>query len=261
MSPESAATLSPFALHGRVAVVTGAGGGIGFEIARALARQGATIVACGRTARTLDDAVGTIKRDGGQAEAVVVDVSREDEVAQLAAHVGRAHRQCDVLVNNAAVNLHYAFLEDTNSEQYHQIVDVNLHGAFYCSRELGRIMLAQSRGSIINISSIGGSTGLRKQVPYCVSKGGLEQLTRTLAVDWASRGVRVNAIAYGYIETEFSRGPREHEHISKRLLARTPMGRFGRLDEVAGAAVFLSSDASSYVTGHVLAVDGGWCAG
>ena len=121
-------------------------------------------------------------------------------------------------------------------------------------------MLPKGRGSIINVSSIAGHIGLRRQVPYCASKGGVEQLTKALAHDWAERGIRVNAIAYGFVATDLTAGMLSHEHIAPRLLAHIPMGRFGRLEEVAGAAVFLASDAASYVTGHSLLVDGGWTA-
>jgi len=121
-------------------------------------------------------------------------------------------------------------------------------------------MLPARSGSIINISSVAGNVALKRQVPYCASKGGVEQLTKALAYDWAEYNIRVNAIGYGFIKTDLTSGMTEHEHIAPRLLARTPLGRFGELDEVAAAAIFLAGQGASYVTGHTLMVDGGWTA-
>jgi gluconate 5-dehydrogenase len=150
-------------------------------------------------------------------------------------------------------------MEKTSLADWAQIIEVNLSGVFRCCRRLGALMLKRG-GSIINVSSIAGHVGLKRQVPYCASKGGVEQLTKALACDWAEHGVRVNAIAYGFIETDLTAGMVSHEHIGPRLLSRVPLSRFGKVDEVAGAAVFLASPASSYVTGHSLLVDGGWTA-
>lgn len=178
----------------------------------------------------------------------------------LAQRVQAGVGRLDVLVNNAGINPHYAAMHKTTSDQWHEIIRTNLDGVFYCCKHLGGLMLDGQGGSIINISSVGGQVGLKRQVPYCASKGGVELMTRTLALDWAEQGVRVNAIGYGFIETDLIAGMVDHPHIAPRLQVRTPLGRFGKVSEVAAAAVFLASPGASYVTGHTLMVDGGWTA-
>ncbi|OWW19884.1 hypothetical protein AYR66_10585 [Noviherbaspirillum denitrificans] len=166
----------------------------------------------------------------------------------------------DVLVNNAGIDPHYARLEKTSSASWHEIVRTNLDGVFYCCKYFTAAMLEEKKGSVINISSIAGKVGLRRQVPYCATKGGVEQITRALALDWADAGVRVNGIGYGFIKTDLTSAITGHEHLGPQLLARTPLARFGSVEEVTGAAIFLASDAASYMTGHTIMVDGGWTA-
>lgn len=246
-----------FNLSGRRALVTGGGRGIGLAIARGLAAHGAQVMICGRQPEVLARAAADI---GPQASWRVMDVSDEGAVQATAADVSATLGGLDILVNNAGINPHYADILETSTQEWERILQTNLHGVFYCCKHLGRLLLDGSGGSIINISSVGGSSGLRKQVPYCAAKGGVEQLTRTLALDWAGRGVRVNAIGYGFIATDLTVAMIDHPHIAPRLRARTPMGRFGEVSEVAAAAVFLASPGASYVTGHTLMVDGGWSA-
>lgn len=249
-----------FDLGGKVALVTGGGRGIGYAIAEALADHGATVVVCGRSAETLDRAVRSIRARSGLAQALPMDVSSDDDVARgrdwLLGELG----SLDILVNNAGIDPHYGPIEKTSMQAWNEIIDINLTGVFRCCKLLGDIIRERGGGSIINVSSIGGHIGLKRQIPYCASKGGVEQITRSLAHDWAEHGVRVNAIAYGFVATDLTAGMLGHDHIAPRLLSHIPMGRFGRLEEVAGAAVFLASGASSYVTGHSLVVDGGWTA-
>jgi gluconate 5-dehydrogenase len=247
-----------FDLAGRRAVVTGGARGIGLAIARGLADHGAEVILCGRHADTLAEAATSI---GPQAQWLVMDVAEEAAVQEVATALRLQGGRVDILVNNAGINPHYADILDTGVQEWEQILRTNLHGVYHCCRHLGRLVLEGGGGSIINISSVGGSSGLRKQVPYCAAKGGVEQLTRTLALDWAPRGVRVNAIGYGFIATDLTAAMVDHPHIAPRLKARTPMGRFGEVSEVAAAAVFLASPGASYVTGHTLMVDGGWSAG
>ena len=249
-----------FDLGGKVAAVTGGGRGIGRAIAEALAQHGATVVVCGRSRETLEQTVAELRRAGGAAHVLPMDVCSDDDVAQGRDWIARELGGLDVLVNNAGIDPHYGSIEKTTMQTWDGILAVNLTGVFRCCRDLGGLMLQKGRGSIVNVSSIAGHIGLKRQVPYCASKGGVEQLTKALAHDWAERGVRVNAIAYGFVATDLTAGMLGHEHIAPRLLARIPMGRFGRLEEVAGAAVFLASEAASYVTGHSLLVDGGWTA-
>lgn len=249
-----------FDLAGKVAVVTGGGRGIGQAISLALADYGATVVVCGRLMEALAQTVETIRAAGGIAVAQQMDVVDADGVVATRDRVLAEFGQIDILVNNAGIDPHYAPMEKTSIEEWEEIIRVNLTGVFRCSRVLGEPMLARKTGSIINISSIAGRIGLKRQVPYCASKGGVEQLTRSLAHDWAEYGVRVNAIAYGFVKTDLTAGMVSHQHIAPRLLSRIPLGRFGATSEVAGAAVFLASAAASYITGHSLVVDGGWTA-
>ncbi|HMN21723.1 MAG TPA: SDR family NAD(P)-dependent oxidoreductase [Ottowia sp.] len=245
-----------FDLSGKTAIVTGASRGIGFAIAQGLAESGARVILCGRDAATLAEAACRVGRD---TVARVADVSREQAVRALAERMADEFGGLDILVNNAGIDNHYALMESTTAAQWQAILDTNLSGVFYGCRHLGALMLARG-GAIVNTSSIAGLVGLKRQVPYCASKGGVEQLTKALALDWANRRVRVNAIAYGFVETALTAGVRQHPHIGPRLLQRIPMGRYGELDEVVGAAIFLSSPGASYVTGHTLCVDGGWTA-
>lgn len=244
-----------FDLSGKVAVVTGGGRGIGRAIARGLAAHGAKLVVCGRTQATLDAVAGEL---GGTA--VATDVAEEADVLALRDKVLASHGRIDVLVCNAGVNPIYKGIEATSLEEWRGVLDVNLTGTFLCCKHLGGAMLAAGAGSIVCISSVAGHVGLRKSVPYCATKGGVELLVRALALDWAAKGVRVNAIAPGYFETDLTAGMIANPAMSARLLSATPMGRFGQDADIVGAAVFLASDASGYVTGQSLLVDGGYVA-
>jgi gluconate 5-dehydrogenase len=249
-----------FDLTGRVAVVTGGGRGIGRFIAEGLARHGARVVLTGRTQATLDEAAASLGAKGYDALAQTADVAREADVTALRDLVLSNSGRLDVLVNNAGVNPIYKGIERTSLDEWRHIVDTNLTGVFLCCKHLGGAMAARGGGSVINVSSVAGRVGLRRSVPYCASKGGVELLTRALALDWATKGVRVNTIAPGYFETDLTAGLRDNEALAAPLLAHTPLGRFGKLEDVAGAAVFLASDASAYMTGSSLVVDGGWTA-
>ena len=252
---------NPFDLSGQIAVVTGGSRGIGKAIAAGLAARGAAVGIVGRSEETLSRAAEEIACPEGSISTHVADVSREAEVTRLREAVLEIHGTLDILVNNAGISPIYMPLERTDLADWQQIINVNLDGVFLCCRHLGTVLLEKGRGSIINVTSVAGVSGLERQGAYSASKGGVEQLTRSLALDWAKKGVRVNAIAYGFIETDFTAGVRGSDYISEKLLNRTPMGRFGTVDEVVGAAVFLASQAASFITGVSLAVDGGWTAG
>jgi NAD(P)-dependent dehydrogenase (short-subunit alcohol dehydrogenase family) len=251
----------PFDLSGQIAVVTGGSRGIGKAIAAGLAARGAGVAIVGRSEQTLSQAAEEIAPSQGSVTTHVADVSSEADVIRLREAVLEAHGTLDVLVNNAGVSPIYGPFERTDLADWREIMGVNLDGVFLCCRHLGTVMLDKGAGSIINVSSVAGHGGLERQTAYSASKGGVEQLTRSLALDWAKKGVRVNAIAYGFIETDLTAGVRGSAYISEKLLNRTPMGRFGTPEEVVGAAVFLASPAASFITGASLAVDGGWTAG
>ncbi len=249
-----------FELGGKVAVVTGGGRGIGFGIAEGLARSGARVVLSGRTQATLDKAAARLREQGYDAAALTSDVSREEDVVLLRDLVVGLLGTVDILVNNAGVNPIYRGIEKTSLSDWANIVGTNLTGVFLCCKYLGSVMAERGTGSIVNISSVAGHVGLRRSVPYCAAKGGVELLTKALALDWAAKGVRVNCIAPGFFETDLTAGMRGNASLSSALLDRTPMRRFGGMDDIAGVAVFLASDASAYVTGQSVLVDGGWCA-
>jgi NAD(P)-dependent dehydrogenase (short-subunit alcohol dehydrogenase family) len=249
--------VSEFDLTGKVAVVTGAGRGIGRAIAEGLARHGARIVLTGRTEATLRDAAAAI---GDVASMQVADVSREADVQALRDAVVARCGRIDVLVNNAGINPIFRGIERISLENWQSIIDINLTGTFLCCKYLGGVMVEQGVGSIINVSSVAGHVGLLRSVPYCASKGGVEMLTRALALDWAKSGVRVNTLAPGWVDTDLTHGLLEHDTHGRRLLDHTPMGRFATPADMVGAAVFLASDASAYMTGQSMLIDGGWTA-
>jgi NAD(P)-dependent dehydrogenase (short-subunit alcohol dehydrogenase family) len=242
-----------FDLTDKVCIVTGAGRGIGRGMAEALARHGARVVLAGRTLATLADAASAI---GDHAMVQVADVSREADVLALRDAVLARFGRIDVLVNNAGVNPIFRGIDRVSLADWQAIIDVNLTGVFLCCKHLGGAM--GQGGSIINVSSVAGHGGLPRSVPYCASKGGVELLTKALALDWAKKGVRVNALAPGWVDTDLTHGLLEHDVHGKRLLDRTPLGRFATPRDMDGGVVFLASDASAFMTGQSLVIDGGW---
>lgn len=249
-----------FDLTGTVAVVTGAGRGLGRSMAAGLAGLGAEVVLCGRTADTLAATAEELSAEGGKVWWKTADVSREEDVTALLAAVLERSGRVDTLVNNAGINPIYKAAERTDLPDWQSIIDINLTGVYLCCRHFGGAMLERGSGSIVTISSVAGHVGLRKTLPYCAAKGGVELMTKSLAIDWAPKGVRVNCIAPGFFETDLTAGMRDHAALSQRLLGQTPMGRFGKPEELVGAVAFLASPASSYVTGQSIVVDGGWTA-
>lgn len=247
--------VSDFDLTGKICIVTGGGRGIGRGVAEGLARYGALVVLAGRTKETLDRTADAI---GARARTHVADVAKEPDVLALRDAVLARYGRIDVLVNNAGVNPLFRGIERISLEEWQDVIDINLTGVFLCCKHIGGAM--EKGGSIINVSSVAGHGGLPRSVPYCASKGGVELLTRALALDWAKRGVRVNTLAPGWVDTDLTHGLLEHDVHGQRLLERTPMGRFAKPGDMAGACVFLASDASAFMTGQSIVVDGGWTA-
>jgi NAD(P)-dependent dehydrogenase (short-subunit alcohol dehydrogenase family) len=243
-------------LAGKTAVVTGGTKGIGLGIARAFAREGARVVVNSRDAA---DCAAVAKALSG-AVPIAADLAKSDEARRLAREAVRALGAVDILVNNAG-QPRVAPSEELPEADYRYTLDLNLNAYFVLAQELGRGMLERKSGNIINITSVNGTLAFPRRLAYCVSKAGANMLTKVLAIEWAGSGVRVNAIAPGYVETDFTRDLRAKGLLDFAALARrTPMGRLGTPEEIGEAAVFLASDAASFVTGEILTVDGGWAA-
>ena len=256
-TPTAAIAPTTFDLTGKVALVTGGGRGLGRAIARGLAAHGADLIICGRTPATLAALAAEL---GGNTLAHAADIAHEPDVLALRDATLARFGRIDILVCNAGVNPIYKSIESTTLAEWQSILDVNLTGLFLCCKHLGGVMAAAGAGSVLVISSVAGHVGLRKSVPYCATKGGAELLVRALALDWAPKGVRINALAPGYFATDLTAGMIANPAMSSRLLAATPMGRFGNDTDIVGAAVFLASDAAQYVTGQSLLIDGGYVA-
>jgi NAD(P)-dependent dehydrogenase (short-subunit alcohol dehydrogenase family) len=245
-------------VDGRVALVTGAGRGIGLAIASGLAAAGARLALVARTRAEIIQVQQAIEAAGGEALAISGSVTEPDTVRAVVETIDRTWGRLEILVNNAGISPVFRQAELIDDEEWIRILDVNLSGVFSFCRAAAPLM-ARTGGSIINVSSIAGSVGQERLAAYAASKGGVEALTKTLALEWAARGIRVNAVAPGYIETDMTRDLLASRWRS-RLLERIPLRRFGRPEEVVGAVVFLASEAASYITGATLFVDGGWTA-
>jgi NAD(P)-dependent dehydrogenase (short-subunit alcohol dehydrogenase family) len=248
-----------FDLAGRVALVTGAGRGLGRTMALALAAAGADVVLTSRTTSELETLSGEIAALGRSALALRCDVTDQESVNGMVAAALRRFDNLDILVNNAGINIRKPALELELAE-FEAVLQTNLRGYFLCAQAVGRHMVARGRGKVINISSILGHVALPTQAAYASSKGAIEQLTKVLAVEWATHGVQVNALAPTYFETELTRPLFEDPERNAFISERTPMKRWGQPHELAGAVIFLASDASDFVTGQSLLVDGGWTA-
>ena len=252
--------LERFSLGGRVALVTGASRGIGEAIALEMAEAGASVVALARSEGDLEATVERIDAGGGVAIACTADVTDGPAIAAAFDRAEEAFDSVDVLVNNAGTNPYFGDAKNLDIETWEHIITVNATGAFRCAREFARrIDERDGEGSVVNVASVGGVVGLPYQAPYTASKHAIVGLTRTLAVEWAP-DIRVNALAPGYVKTEFTEGVRDNEAIHEELLDEIPQDRFADPDEIAGAAVYLASDAASYTTGEIHVVDGGYAA-
>lgn len=246
-----------FDLTDRVAVVTGAGRGLGRTMAMALAAAGADVVVSSRTMTEIDEVRDEICQLGRRAAAISADCTDEESCEALIANTIERMGKLDILVNNAGINVRKPIL-DLSAAEFDRVLQTNLYGYFYCARAAGRHMVPRGSGKIINISSMMGRVALPTQGAYASSKGAVEQLTNVLALEWAQDGVQVNAIAPAYCETPLTKPVFNDPERNRFIRERTPMGRWGQPHELAGAVIFLASDASSFVTGHVLKVDGGW---
>ncbi len=252
-------TIPDFSLDGKVALVTGAGRGIGRGLAVALSAAGARVAATARDVAALDALVAEIEANGGECLPVRLDVTDLAAIGPAFDRVVAELGALDVLVNNAGLGANHPATEVTESD-WDEMMDVNLKGLFFCCQAAGRIMLARGEGRIINLSSQAGVVGIRDHAVYSASKGGVNLLTKVLALEWSSRGVTVNAIAPTFIYTPGTADRLDRPEYLAGVLERLPIGRVGQIADVAAAVVYLASPAGGMVTGTVLMVDGGWTA-
>ena len=245
-----------FDLSGRVALVTGSYRGLGLAIARGLAEAGAAVVLNGRNADKLDRAVAQLRSEGIAAHGFAFDVRDADQIAVGVKTIARDVGPIDVLVNNAGVNLRGP-LAEIDPGAWDEVIATNLTGVFLTSRTVAEGMIARTRGKIINICSLMSEVGRASIGPYAASKGGVKMLTRAMAVEWAPHNIQVNGIGPGYFLTDMTRPLADDPKFDAWLRRRTPAGRWGRPEDLVGAAVFLSSRASDFVNGQILYVDGG----
>ena len=249
------------ALSGKVTIVTGGARGIGFACARRFCQDGSKVIIADVDEDRGAEAAKTLTENGGEAGFVACDVSERLDIRNLITTTVEAHGQIDVLINNAGIVIGGDFLE-LKEDEFDRVLRVNLKGAFLAGQAVARQMVSQieeggAPGSIINMSSINAVFGIANQVPYSVSKGGLNQLTKVMSLSLAPHGIRVNAIGPGSIMTDMLSAVNSDEEARRRVLSRTPMGRIGDPDEIAAVAAFLASDDASYVTGQTIYADGG----
>mgnify|MGYP001455943938 CR=1 FL=1 len=252
-------SLDRFRLDGRVALVTGSSQGIGLAIARGFAQAGARVVLNGRDTAKLAATVSALGKEGLQAGSSAFDVTDAKAAAEAIGAIERDVGPIAILVNNAGIQRRTP-LEDCPEETWREVLATNLDSVFYVAKPVARHMIPRKRGAIINICSVMSELARPTVVPYTAAKGGVKMLTRGMATDWGRHGIRVNGIGPGYFATELNKALIADEKFSAWVKGRTPLGRWGDLDELVGAAVFLASDAASFVTGHVLYVDGGMTA-
>lgn len=251
----------PFDLTGRVALVTGASRGIGESIARTLARHGAHVVVTSRKLEACESVVAAIRGAGGSAEARAMHIGEVDSIVGCIDAVEQAHGHIDILVNNAAANPYFGHVLDTDLGAFQKTVDVNIRGYFVASTEVGKRMRARGRGgAIVNVASVNGIVPGPMQAIYSITKAAIVSMTRAFAKECAPLGIRVNALLPGLTDTKFASALTRNEAIRDPILAMIPMHRIAAPDEMAGAVLYLVSDAASYTTGACLNVDGGMLA-
>ncbi|WP_319521469.1 SDR family oxidoreductase [uncultured Desulfosarcina sp.] len=252
-------SLEKFSLKGKVAMVTGSSKGLGEAAAMAMAKAGADVAICGRNREDIDKVVDKAKAAGSRAAGFVLEVTSSDTVqagvAKILDHFGRI----DILFNNAGTNYRVPVLEFPE-EEWDRVINTNLKGYYLVAKAVVPQMIENGYGKVINMSSILGRIAIINQLAYASAKGGVEQMTKIMALEWAKLGVRVNAIAPTYFETDMVKQIRNDKERFDFINTRTPMGRWGHLEEIEGVVVFLASPASDFITGQSIAIDGGWTA-
>ena len=247
---------SLFDLTGRTALVTGSGQGIGLSLASGLGMAGARIVLNGRSTEKLDEAVRTLAKQGIDAHATPFDVSDADAVTAGVASIEASIGPIDILVNNAGIQRRRP-LEEFSIDDWREVMRINLDSVFFVGQAVARHMIPRGRGKIINIASLQSEAARYSIAPYTASKGAVKNLTKGMCTDWARHGLQINAIGPGYFATPLNQALIDNPEFDAWLKARTPAGRWGRVEELQGAAVFLASAASDFVNGQIIYVDGG----
>ncbi len=245
-----------FDVSGKIALVTGSSAGIGLALARGLARAGASVVINGRDASKVDEACKALKADGLSAHAAPFDVTDPAAAAAAVARIEAEVGPIDILVNNAGIQRRMP-LDTFPEETWRELMATNLDSVFYVAKAVAQRMIPRKGGAIVNICSVQSELGRPSIAPYTASKGAVKMLTKGMAIDWGKHGIRVNGLGPGYFRTELNKALVADEKFSGWLTGRTPLGRWGEVDELVGACLFLVSPAASFVTGHVLYVDGG----
>jgi len=248
-----------FRLDGRTALVTGSAQGLGKEIAVSLAQNGASLILADIVYP--EETAKHIENIGSHCVSIQTDISDETQVENLAKRSISEYKKVDILVNNAGISqLTHTPTEEMPVEEWDKIIRINLRGTFLCCKYIGKQMIKRGGGNIVNIATTAGITGVPRAPAYCASKAGVILLTKSLALEWARYNIRVNAIAPHYLETELTKGLRDSEKVYSGLVKQIPLRRFGKTSEIIGAILLLSSNASSYTTGTVMVVDGGFLA-
>ena len=250
-----------FNIQGKIALVTGASSGLGRQFALALAREGANVAILARRVEKLEEVKAEIEALGVECLSVKCDVSKTDDIKAAVAAVVERFGRIDILVNNAGVAVG-APAEVQSDDEWNYVINVNLNGVYFVAREVGKVMVKQNYGKIINVGSIHSSVAMNGSPisAYCTSKGGVEMLTKALAAEWAKYNITVNAIGPAYFASEMTGPIIDTPEFGMAVQAYCPMGRVGKPGELDGAIVYFASDASSYTTGQLLSVDGGWTA-
>ena len=245
-----------FSVKNKTALVTGSTGGLGYAFAKCLAQHGAHVIINGRNQQRIDDAIKKLNNEGLSVSGVVFDVTNRQQVAEAAEKIQAEKGGVDILVNNAGVNLRNP-LHDFSDEDWDKVIGINLTGTYNVSKAFVKGMIEKKSGKIINIGSMQSELGRPTIAPYAASKGGVKMLTRGMAVEWAKFNIQANGIGPGYFKTELTRPLYENPEFDAWLCSRTPSDRWGDVEELLGALIFLSSHASSYVNGQMIYVDGG----